>query len=161
MNKKIKNATVCRTEDITFKSTLEKTLYTVLKENFEDVRYEPTKYCIVDSFISRVPFYDRETDSQYKRRKKSGDTSPRKLVLKSPKVKGITYTPDFCFTYKDLNVYIEAKGVENDVFPYKKKLFIRYLNSLPGNHIYFEIYTKTQLLQAIEIIKSYESASED
>ena len=61
--------------------------------------------------------------------------------------------------YKNLNVYIEAKGIENDVFYIKKKLFIKYLDDLfikTGEYsIYFEVYTKKQLLQAIEIIKDY------
>ena len=81
------------------------------------------------------------------------------LVLKQNKVVGIRYTPDFYFNYNGLNVYIEAKGIENDVFYIKKKLFIKYLdNQLIENgekSIYFEVYNKRQLLQAIDIIKNY------
>jgi hypothetical protein len=80
-------------------------------------------------------------------------------VQKTGKVVGIRYTPDFYFKYNDLNVYIEAKGIENDVFYIKKKLFIKYLDEqyikTGEKSIYFEVYTKKQLLQAIEIIKSY------
>ena len=58
-----------------------------------------------------------------------------------------------------MDVYIEAKGIENDVFYIKKKMFIKYLDDVLGNtgvrSIYFEVYTKKQLLQAIEIIKDY------
>ena len=82
------------------------------------------------------------------------------LVLKTGKIVGIRYTPDFYFRYGKLDVYIEAKGIENDVFYIKKKLFIKYLDDwfIKTNQpsIYFEIYTKKQLLQAIEIIKKYE-----
>ena len=92
---------------------------------------------------------------------KEGDTIKSKiLVLKSAKVTGIRYTPDFYFRYGELDVYIEAKGIENDVFYIKKKLFIKYLDDwfikTKQHSIYFEIYTKKQLLQAIEIIKEYE-----
>ena len=84
------------------------------------------------------------------------------MVLKTGKITGIRYTPDFYFKYGELDVYIEAKGVENDVFYIKKKLFRKYLdNKLIKTHrhsIYFEIYTKKQLLQAIEIIKEYEQS---
>ena len=72
---------------------------------------------------------------------------------------GIRYTPDFYFNYNGLDVYIEAKGIENDIFYIKKKMFIKYLDDVLVNtgkrSIYFEVYTKKQLLQAIEIIKDY------
>ena len=81
------------------------------------------------------------------------------LVQKEGKVIGIRYKPDFYFKYNDLNVYIEAKGIENDVFYIKKKMFIKYLDDryLESGEmsIYFEVYTKKQLLQAVEIIKEY------
>ena len=58
-------------------------------------------------------------------------------------------------------IYIEDKGIENDVFYIKKKLFIKYLDDCYINNgqksIYFEVYTKKQLLQAIDIIKDYDS----
>lgn len=157
MNKKIKNATVCKADNITFKSKFEKAAYEILTKHFEDVKYEPATHRIIEDFEVSIPFYDKETNSQYNKRRAAGDRAPRKLVLKSKKFQGLRYTPDFYFKYNDLNVYIEIKGIENDVFYIKKKLFLRYLDSLPGNHIYFEICTKTQLLQAIEIIKNYES----
>ena len=50
--------------------------------------------------------------------------------------------------------------MENDVFYLKKKMFIKYLNDRylekGEKSIYFEVYTRKQLLQAIEIIKNYE-----
>ena len=58
----------------------------------------------------------------------------------------------FYFKYGNLDVYIEAKGIENDVFYLKKKLFRKYLDDIftrtKQHSIYFEIYTKKQLLQA-------------
>ena len=157
-NKKIRNATVCKNGSITFKSQLEKTVYNCLQEQGFNPQYEPKTFTLIDGFKAVTPFYDKETDRQFKKRKDSGDTTARKLVKKSNSIQGIRYTPDFYFKYKDLNVYIEAKGIENDVFYIKKKLFIRYLDQQPENSIYFEIYTKKQLLQAIEIIKNYEKS---
>ena len=59
-----------------------------------------------------------------------------------------------------IRVFIEVKGIENDVFYIKKKLFRAYLEKCKKekglNLLYFEIFTKRQLLQAIEIIKNYE-----
>jgi hypothetical protein len=75
------------------------------------------------------------------------------LKLNSTKLIDTTYTPDFTFEYHGALIIIEAKGFENDVFPLKKKMFRGVLEHLNQNAIFFEIYTKKQLLQAIEIIK--------
>ena len=87
-------------------------------------------------------------------------TEAAPFVRKKARILNVQYTPDFYFKYNDLNVYIEAKGMENDVFYLKKKMFIKYLNDRylekGEKSIYFEVYTRKQLLQAIEIIKNYE-----
>lgn len=154
-NKKIRNATVCHEYNITFKSQLEKSFYNTLQQLGFNPQYEPKTFILIDPFESAVPFYDKESDKQLEKRRNNGDNEPRKLVKKSNKVQGIKYTPDFYFRYNDLDVYIEAKGIENDRFYLVKKLFLRYLNSLPDKSIYFEVYTKKQLLQALKIIEDY------
>ena len=160
-NKKIRNATICRNSNITFKSVLEKSIYnTLLQQGFEP-QYEPTTFTLWEGFEPITPYYDKETDKQKIKRLSEGiDTRASKILIqKTGKIVGIRYTPDFYFKYNDLNVYIEAKGIENDVFYIKKKMFIKYLDNLytekGEKSIYFEVYTKKQLLQAIEIIKSY------
>lgn len=160
-NKKIRNATICRNSNITFKSVLEKSIYnTLLQQGFEP-QYEPTTFTLWEGFEPITPYYDKETDKQKIKRLSDGtNTCPSKILIqKTGKIVGIRYTPDFYFKYNDLNVYIEAKGIENDVFYIKKKMFIKYLDDLytekGEKSIYFEVYTKKQLLQAIEIIKSY------
>ena len=66
------------------------------------------------------------------------------------------------FKYNGIDIYIESKGFENDVFYIKKKLFRYFLDkkleSTGQNSIFFEIYTKKQLLQSIQIIKDYEKS---
>lgn len=160
VNKKIRNATQSVSKGITFNSQLEKSIYnTLLQQGFEP-QYEPKTFILWDGFTPITPFYDKETDKQNEKRAELlGRKVPKILVLKQNKVVGIRYTPDFYFNYNGLNVYIEAKGIENDVFYIKKKLFIKYLdNQLIENgekSIYFEVYNKRQLLQAIDIIKNY------
>lgn len=161
-NKKIRNATQSNSKGITFKSQLEKSIYnTLLQQGFEP-QYEPTTFTLWEGFEPITPYYDKETDKQKIKRLSDGiDTRTSKILIqKTGKIVGIRYTPDFYFKYKDLNVYIEAKGIENDVFYIKKKMFIKYLDNLciekGERSIYFEVYTKKQLLQAVEIIKSYE-----
>lgn len=166
-NKKIKNATVCSSNGITFKSQLEKSIYNTLQQLGFNVQYEPVTHVLWDNFIPITPFYDRESDTQRTKRIDKGDTNKKRcLVQKSGKITGIRYTPDFYFKYKDLDVYIEAKGVENDVFYIKKKMFRKYLDDkyiqTKQSSIFFEIYTKSQLLQAVDIIKKYaESLQKD
>ena len=67
------------------------------------------------------------------------------------------------YKYKDIDIWIEAKGIENDVFYIKKKLFIKYLDNLfeetGQKSMYFEVYTKRHLLQALSIIQEYENSS--
>lgn len=161
-NKKIRNATQSSSKGITFKSQLEKSIYnTLLQQGFEP-QYELTTFTLWEGFEPITPYYDKETDKQKIKRLSDGiDTRTSKILIqKTGKIVGIRYTPDFYFKYKDLNVYIEAKGIENDVFYIKKKMFIKYLDNLciekGERSIYFEVYTKKQLLQAVEIIKSYE-----
>ena len=161
-NRKIRNATQSSSKGITFKSQLEKSIYnTLLQQGFEP-QYEPTTFTLWEGFVPITPYYDKETDNQKTKRLSDGtDTRTSKILIqKTGKIVGIRYTPDFYFRYKDLNVYIEAKGIENDVFYIKKKMFIKYLDNLHiekgEKSIYFEVYTKKQLLQAVEIIKSKE-----
>ena len=160
INKKIRNATVNKQGNITFKSILEKTCFNTLIEAGFNPLYEPKKHVVFPSFKPITPFYDKETDKQnQKRAELLGKKVSKILVKKEGKVIGIRYKPDFYFNYNGLDVYIEAKGIENDVFYIKKKMFIKYLDdvlvSTGRRSIYFEVYTKGQLLQAIEIIKDY------
>lgn len=160
-NKKIRNATQSSSKGITFKSQLEKSIYNTLLQQGFTPQHEPITFTLWGGFSPITPYYDRETDKQKIRRISEGvNTCPSKiLVQKTSKVVGIRYTPDFYFNYNGLDVYIEAKGIENDVFYIKKKMFIKYLDDVLVNtgrrSIYFEVYTKGQLLQAIEIIKDY------
>lgn len=156
-NKKIRGATKTKTLGITFKSQLEKSLYKTLLELGFKPKYEPRTFVVWEGFTSITPFYDKETDTQRDRR---DPRSSKILVEKSPIVHPIRYTPDIYFEYNGIDVWIEAKGMENDVFYIKKKLFRKYLDNILATtgkkSLYFEVYTKKQLLQAIEIVKNYE-----
>lgn len=159
-NKKIRNATQSSSKGITFKSQLEKSIYNTLLQQGFTSQYEPITFTLWNGFSPITPYYDKETDKQnQKRAELLGKKVPKMLVKKEGKIIGIRYKPDFYFNYNGLDVYIEAKGIENDVFYIKKKMFIKYLDDVLINtgrrSIYFEVYTKGQLLQAIEIIKDY------
>lgn len=158
MNKKIRNASPVSSHNINFKSKTEESMFNTLFSKGFNPQYEPTTFTLWAGFTPVTPFYDKETDKQKKKRDPKNKTF-KQLVCKNTPIVGIRYTPDIYFNYKGLDVYIEVKGFENDVFYIKKKLFRKYLDdklNLTGQKsIYFEIYTKKQLLQAIEIIEEY------
>lgn len=140
-NKKIINASPLEYDGISFKSKLEKMAYQTLKEKGFPVLYEPKKFIIWEGFRPNVPFYNK-------------DANTRMLKMDSKKVIDISYTPDLMFEYNNHLIIIEMKGFENNTYPLKKKIFRKWLESNYPNSIYFEIFTKKQLLQAIDIIKN-------
>ena len=142
-NKKIKNATSKEYNGIQFKSLLEVSAYKHLISVGIIPQYEKFKFTIIDGFRPTIPFY-------------SLNKSTKDLKLCEDKVRGITYTPDFTFIYKDIFVVIELKGHENDVYPVKRKLFRRWMETWLPNGIFFEVRTIKQLKQAIELMKDYE-----
>lgn len=140
-NKKIKNASPLEFDGISFKSKLEKMAYQTLKENNLPVEYESRKFIIWEGFKPTVPFYNK-------------DKNTRMLRLENKKLISTSYTPDFTFEYKGYLVILELKGVENDIYPLKKKMFRKWLEEHRPKSIFFEVYTKKQLLQAIDTIKT-------
>ena len=133
------NNTYYEYDGLKFDSKQEVAVYKHLKaEGFEVLR-EPVKYVIWDGYRPTIPFYNRNKRT-------------KALELDMGKLRNITYTPDFQISYAGYTIIIEVKGMENDVFPVKKKLFRKLLESYE-KVMYFELSTIRQLKQAIEIIK--------
>mgnify|MGYP000007928143 CR=1 FL=1 len=145
-NKKIKNARKIFYNGIHFKSNLEVTFYKTLVSAGLVPKYEEYKFILFEGFRPTVPFYNRSKSKVFR--------------LDMSKVRDITYTPDFTIYYKDTLFIIEAKGKENDTYPIKKKLFRKVLESVKIPCVYFEVHTKKELLEVIDIIKSYGTATE-
>jgi hypothetical protein len=161
-NKKIRNATATKVKGIAFKSQAEKMIYRALQDNGITPEYEKCTFTLWDGFTPITPFYDQETDEQRNKRiaaEPNTSKASKILIPKTAKVVGIRYTPDFYFKKGDVDIWIEVKGIENDVFYIKKKLFRKYLddkfNKEGKRSMFFEIYTKKQLLQALTIIDEY------
>lgn len=141
-NKKIINATPVEYVNIVFRSKIEATIYkTLLQEGFKP-EYETHTYIIWEGFKPTVPFYTRD---------KAKDT-----ILNLRKLTNTRYTPDIYMEYEGLKIIIEVKGATNDVFPYKFKMFRKYIENLPdkGDYLILEVFSKKQLLELIPIIKS-------
>lgn len=151
MNKKVRNATEVIVDNIEFKSKLESQCYLLLKQAGFNPNYEKDVFIIQDGFYPSIPVYD----VFYSRSQKD-----RVFGLANNKVRPITYTPDFTFDVGDILIVIEVKGKENDVFPVKKKLFIKWMDSyykaFQKKIVYFIVYNKKQMLESIKIIKEYE-----
>lgn len=127
-NKKIQNAQPTGK----FKSKLEARTEFLLKHAGFKPRYEPKKIVVWEGFRPTVPFYDNGKQ-------------------RMEKIQDITYTPDFYFKYAGKDIYIETKGIENDVFPIKKKLFRAWLEGQDA--MFFEVHNEHDLILAIETIK--------
>lgn len=149
MNKKVINATPEEYSNIRFKSKIEVMVYKTLLQHGFKPEYETHTYTIWEGFKPTVPFYTRN--------------KAKATVLNLKKLINITYTPDFYIEYEGLKIIIEVKGSTNDVFPYKFKMFRWHIENMPDkdNYLIFEIFTKRQLLESIEIIKSYATSRKD
>lgn len=137
-NIKIKNATKVVNYGINFKSKIEAMMYKTLVEEDINPKYEEQTFILSNKIRPTVPFYNR---------------LGKKFRLDMRPIQRITYTPDFTFEYNGILIIIEAKGVENDVFPVKRNLFRKYLETLDKESMYFEVRTKKELLEVIKIIR--------
>lgn len=149
-NKKVKNATSCEYNGIQFKSRLEMKTYIILNEKGFNPQYEAQTFSLWEGRKFAIPCYDLHKDRKLKRA--VWGSNPYKTI-------SIKYTPDFILSVKDSSdnermIIIECKGMQNDVYPYKKKLFLDYLEKNHPDSIFFEVHTQKQLKSAIEIINS-------
>ena len=143
MNNKVKNAQTIVYNEITFKSKLDLMAYKLLEEKGFNPQYEQNTFIIWQGFKPVVPFFTKN--------------KARQVINNNKKLINITYTPDIYFEYQGYKVIIEMKGFTNDVYPIKVKLFRKYIEQLQdsNNYLLFELYTKQQLLTAIQIIEEY------
>lgn len=145
-NKKIKNATPTEYNGIKFKSRLEVMTYkTLIEAGFNPV-YEIAAIELWKGFKPTVPFYDRN--------------SKKMFVSNDKKEISIKYSPDFQVIHNGVQAFIEVKGGQvNDVFYIKRKLFRKWLEDnqeiSPFKFMYFIVHTKKEVLEVINIIKSY------
>ena len=137
-NKKIKNATKTTESGIAFKSETEARIYKALVAEGFDPLYEKVTFTLSEKIRPTIPFFNRIKGL---------------LGLDMKPVQAITYTPDFTFEYNGILIVIEVKGFENDVFPVKRNLFRKHLETLSQPSMFFEVRTKKELLEALRIIR--------
>lgn len=144
-NKKIANATPTEYNGIKFKSLIESRIYRSLLTAGITPEYEKYTYILSPKAKTTVPFYNR--------------TPKKGFHLINRNVSAITYTPDFTFTLNGVFVIIEVKGRENDVFPFKRNLFRKLLETFDFPVMFFEVRSKKELLQSLDVIKKYTNLS--
>lgn len=150
-NRKIKNATPKEYNGIKFKSLAEVMVYKTLLQQGFNPQYESETFHIWEGFIpNKVPFYTRNT---FNRKNKNIEVISDTTVKDNRPLQDITYTPDFIFYYNSIKVIVEVKGLQNDVFPYKFKMFRKYLERQNEPYMLWEIFTKKQLLECINLLK--------
>ena len=141
-NRKIKNATKTFFDGIEFKSILEKRVYEKLIESGFQPNYEAQTFLLVEGFKPTIPFW------VYNKKQHCFKNN-------SSKLRDWTYTPDFIMEYKGCKILIEVKGFQNDVFPYKFKLFRKLLekNKNCDNYIVVKINSVGEVQEFINYLK--------
>ena len=122
---------------ITFDSRLELYCYKKLEEAKIDFRYVPITFEIVPSFTFNEDSYEED--------KRVG----KELVAKPKKIRNINYTPDFVGE----DWIIETKGIKNESFPMRWKLFKKHLVDKGLKYKLFMPRNQSQVDQCIEMIK--------
>lgn len=144
-NKKIINATPTSYNSIEFKSKLECSIYKVLVAEGLNPKYEPQKFIVWEGFRPSAPFYARNKKT-------------KSIEINKTKILNITYTPDLVFKWGDYTVFVEVKpdNFTNDVYPYKQKMFRKYMeeNLKDLNPIFVRVGTIKNLKEFINILKT-------
>jgi len=141
MNKKILNATPTQSNGIAFKSSSEKTIYNALLKLGITPEYEGVTFTLSPVVRPTVVFYTRKSMKN------------TEFCLNSKPLDSITYTPDFTFHLNGYFVIVEVKGFPNDVYPVKRNMFRKLLETYKEPVMFFEVRTIKELLKAIDIVK--------
>ena len=145
-NRKIKNAQPNEYDGIQFRSVFEAYAYRKLKENGFSPLYEAEKVILFKGFKPLRCWY-----------KNGAPVLTSKFKI--PKILDITYTPDFKLEINGMTIYIEIKGFPNDVYPLKRKLFLRKIND--ENAMFFEVHDMRGLALTIEKLKDVNTFTEN
>lgn len=138
-NKKIINATEVTVDKIDFKSKFEGRVYKKLKSIGIKASYEPVPATLFEGFRPTKPWFYNGKPQVIK----SGATA---------KIQDWQYTPDFVIRMNGYTFYVEAKGQPNDLWTYKRKMFLKWLDSKPKSY-FFEVRSIRGLVASVEQMK--------
>lgn len=116
---KIKNATKVSAYGMTFDSKLELYTYEALMKAGINASYQPKHFEVFPSFECPGAMSFEGSLVEKKNKKKKVHSTTIGEFKDSPKVKAVTYTPDFIGD----DFIIECKGHPNESFPLRCKMF--------------------------------------
>lgn len=149
-NKKVLGAQPFLIDGIQMKSSMEVSCYKKLKETDLEFKYESVKFHLWNGCkLSNVKILS----PKHLGRGKYG----KSLGIQHRALLDITYTPDFYITKGNYRIFIEVKGMPNDVYPVKKKMFLKLLDEMGKEdnytYIFIEPHSVFQIVEAIDYIK--------
>lgn len=147
VNKRILGAAPISYNSIKFKSRLECSCYKKLEHSGLDFLYEGEKIVLLEGFKP-------ENVTIYAPGRRAAGKYDKDITIRDRAIVNITYTPDFIVTKGIYKIYFDVKGKENDTYPIKKKMFLKYLEDRNDGmkYMFFEPHSVTQMIQAINII---------
>lgn len=146
---KIKNAKKKTIDGIQFKSSLEAFCYTELKKHgIKDFQYEGHKFILQDKFVASMESWELQS-------KKVGNKIQHTFEVNTPKMRAITYTPDFvCINENKEGWIIETKGFRMSDFKIKWKMFKKLLTDKGFKVKLYMPNTQENVLKVINLIKN-------
>ena len=139
-NKKVKNATEVIYNGIKFRSKTELKMYQLMHKEGFTPDFESQSFILWDGCYLQKPFYYEGEPVITK----NGHTK---------KLQDWVYTPDFIITLGGCSFIIEVKGNPNDLWPYKRKLFLKHIDKMKDTY-FFEVKTIKGLKKTLSVIKS-------
>lgn len=154
LNKKVIGAKKHIYNNITFDSKLEIACYQHLKDNNIPFEYGGFKAILFPKFrLEKVRFFQ----AIYSKKKLVGYGEYHTKKDEKQSFTQVTYTPDFKIEFGNYIIYIETKGNPNDVYPYKRRLFLHQCEQeIQGTDIelyFFEPRNVRQIKESINVIK--------
>lgn len=146
-NKKIRGATRITYNGIKFRSKLEVNCYMQLQKTDLHFAYEPEKIILWEGLRLQEVL-------SYAPKKLRPGKYAAELALQTRPLSNITYTPDFKIVYKNYIIYYDVKGMVNDTYPIKKRMFLKHLEEKQDgyHYIFLEPHNLTQMAKSIEYI---------
>jgi hypothetical protein len=145
LNKKVKNATLLKVDDIQFKSKLEAYTYECLKNLKIKAEYEKVRFILKDPFE-----FSNESWEIVKVKNKNQFLNTNKSI------RSISIKPDFVYINEKTKTgfIIEVKGFRTDSFNLRWKLFKSFLSENNFNVDLFLPTSKKQVDICLDIIKN-------
>lgn len=152
-HRRVRGAKSKTVDGIKFKSLAEVMVYKTLLSKGVKPLYEQEVYTLSEGALCTVPFY---TKNKFKRKNHNIETLSSTTCVDHRPLSPLVYTPDFTFDYGNKHIIIEVKGFSTDSFIYRFRLFRLSLEQRSDKDRIelWEIYTKKQLLECLEHLKS-------